>query len=230
MRSMRARLPFGLLLAALAASAILSAYLWLRALGAGPTSPVRPLSLMPAERRSVETLPGIVLPAPATARPTVARKHPVRARAAAHRRPSPPRVVETSAAAPPTAQLVSAPVPRSTPAPSPAPSPRPSPSPKPSPAPPQPAPPAPNPPAPTPSPSPPQPAPSPPQPAPTPPAPEPAAAAVPPSPAPQNSPPESQPASTPPSSESSKPGWGCGDKNHTHTGPPGNGSGNGSPC
>ena len=100
MRSMRARLPFGLLVAALAASAILSAYLWLRALGAGPT----------------------------------------------------------------------------------------------------------------------------------PPAPEPAAAAVPPSPAPQNSPPESQPASTPPSSEPSKPGWGCGDKNHSHSGPPGNGSGNGSPC
>src|SRR5947207_2252460 len=50
MTVVRARVPFGLLLAALAASAILSVYLWLRAFGAGPAAPPRALSLSPNAR------------------------------------------------------------------------------------------------------------------------------------------------------------------------------------
>jgi outer membrane biosynthesis protein TonB len=103
-----------------------------------------------------------------------------------------------------------------TPAPKPAPkaSPKPTPTPKPTPKP------APNP-APEPAPAP--------TPAPTP-TPAPAPAPTPePTPAPTSEP---QPASTPPTppagddqNEDSKPGWGWGDKNHDHTGPPGHGPG-----
>ena len=44
---------------------------------------------------------------------------------------------------------------------------------------------------------------------------------------PTNAPSEEQ---STPTDGSTKPGWGCGDKNHTHTGPPAKGAGNGSPC
>jgi hypothetical protein len=39
----------------------------------------------------------------------------------------------------------------------------------------------------------------------------------------------STPSSTPPASDSSRPGWGWGDKNHDHTGPPSHGGGSGKP-
>lgn len=87
------------------------------------------------------------------------------------------------------------------------------------------APPTPSPPAPTPTPPPPA-APSPPSapapaPAPSPPKPHPKPAPTPAPPAP--APPPESPPSTPggPSTETSKPGWGKGDENHDHTGPPG---------
>src|SRR5436190_212033 len=68
MAVVRTRVPVGLLLAALAASAILSVYLWLRAFGAGPASPPRALSLPPAELRSVATLPVVARRLPVASR------------------------------------------------------------------------------------------------------------------------------------------------------------------
>lgn len=159
--------------------------------------------------------------------------------------PKPTPVAEPTPAPSPTPTPVPAPAPPPTPAPAPAPTPTPAPTPIPAPAP-TPAP-SPSPaPAPTPAPAPvptlePNPSPTatptpppPPAPAPTPPAPAP-----PPTPAPTSPPPQSQqtppPAelsspppvapssapSDPPQQGNERPGWGHGDKNHEHTGPPG---------
>ncbi|HEX6699812.1 MAG TPA: hypothetical protein VF101_03700 [Gaiellaceae bacterium] len=222
MAVVRTRLPLGLLLAALAASAILSVYLWLRAFGAGPAAPPKALSLAPAEHRSVATLP------------QVARRVPViRRRATAHRHRAAPRrtvvAAETQELSAPASRagdgtLISASAPKSPPSAPPSPPSRPSPPAKPSTPPPSPPPSPPANPSPPPPASPPTPPPAPAPPTPPPaPSPPPSPAAKPPEQPPTNAPSE-QPASSP---DSTKPGWGYGDQNHTHTGPPGQGAGSG---
>jgi hypothetical protein len=217
---MRARVPFGLLLAALAASAILSVYLWLRAFGAGP--PPRPTALVvpPVEARHVATLPGVVPRKPPPARHRAVRRHV----AAAQRRTArAPVATRTPASSPAPAAPSGGTVAAAAAAPPPPP---PSPPPPPPPPPPSPPPSPPPPPPPPPSPPPPPPPPSPPPPPPPPPAPR-APATTPPPPA---APPPEEQSGGDQGESSRKPGWGCGDKHGQHTGPPGKGSGNGSPC
>jgi hypothetical protein len=218
---MRARVPFGLLLAALAASAILSVYLWLRAFGAGPSPRPTALVVPPAEARHVATLPGVALRKPLQVRHRAVRRHvvvaprrPVRAPVATRTPASSPAPAVPSGG---TVVAAAASPPPSSPPPS---SPPPS-SPSPSPPPPPPSPPSPPAPLPPPPPSPPAPPPSP------PPAPAPSTPAT--TPPPVAPPPEEQSGGGQGES-SGKPGWGCGDKHGQHTGPPGKGSGNGSPC
>lgn len=57
---MRLRIPLSLLVIGLAASAILSVYLWLRVLGSSPVVTPSTLALAPAERRAVAALPEAV--------------------------------------------------------------------------------------------------------------------------------------------------------------------------
>jgi hypothetical protein len=138
----------------------------------------------------------------------VAHATPPRVNVAPHPKPKPkPKSPPTPSPKPtPTPTPAPAPTPTPTPAPTPTPTPAPTPQPTPAPAPaPAPAPPAPTPPAPTPVPA---------TQAPAVPADQPAVPASP---------------STAAASESSRPGWGWGDKNHDHTGPPGNGGGSGRP-
>ena len=226
----RARLAFQLLLATVAA--ILSLYLWLRAIGGDPGVTTMQHPLRPVEHRIVDAVV-----APHRSR---LQMRPLRARGrrahvdlrgklsrAATVRPAP----AGSPSKPSSGSAPGAPAaPGSAPAPSPgSPSHPPAPPPKP------PAPGRPGAPNPAPPPPPPPPPASPPASQPPPPPPQPPPPPSPPPPPPRPGPPPPPPAPSPPPpsaapAESTKPGWGCGDPNHTHTGPPGKGSGKGSPC
>src|ERR671924_242384 len=211
----RVRLPLQIALAMVAA--LLSLYLWLRAIGGDPgVAPLRSPAPLATDRIVAR------FDTPRRLRAHVGRLHEQRSAAAGSRLAlSPAAAVRPVAAGASSAGRSGggggSPAPAAPGSSSSPPPPTASPStPPPSPPPPPPSPPA-KPPAPG-TPSAPKPSSPPP---PSPPAPSP--------PAPKPPPPPPGPPPTP-SDTSTKPGWGCGDENHTHSGPPGKGGDKGSPC